>query len=84
MLWGWPLAGGYLLIISKRETGMIAKITRIYTRRSADNGQVTTYVEWVDRRGRTGRTEGSAFSDHMRALISRGEREGVIPTREDA
>ena len=33
---------------------MIAKITATYTRRYSDNGQVTTYVEWIDRRGKMG------------------------------
>lgn len=62
---------------------MIDRITKIFTRRYSDSGQVTTYVEWTDTRGTSGRTEGSAFKDHMRALIARGERQGVIPTREE-
>lgn len=34
---------------------MIAKITAACTRYYSDNGQVTTYVEWVDDEGETGR-----------------------------
>ena len=55
----------------------IAKITRIYTRTYTDSGQQTTFVEWIDGKGKAGRTEGAAGNTHMAALISRGEREGV-------
>lgn len=61
---------------------MIARITRMYRRRYSDTGQEVTYVEWTDRRGRNGRTEGSACSLHMLALIGRGHREGVALTNE--
>jgi len=37
---------------------MIAKITAAYTRHYRDNGQTTAYVEWIDHKGETGRTEG--------------------------
>lgn len=36
----------------------IAKITRAYVRRYSDNGQTVAYVEWLDNRGKAGRTEG--------------------------
>lgn len=56
---------------------MIGHITKIYTRRYSDTGQVVTYVEWVDKRGNEGRTEGSAYNDHMKALLARGYRSGL-------
>lgn len=37
---------------------MIKKITRAYVRHYRDNGQMTAYVEWIDGRGKAGRTEG--------------------------
>lgn len=61
---------------------MIAKITKIYTRHYSDNRQTTTYAEWTDTKGKSGRTEGSASNGHMQALIKRGEREGVKLTNE--
>lgn len=68
---------------------MLAKITAAYTRHYRDNGQTTAYVEWIDTRGRTGRTEGRVCSrtgdvdltpagPHMAALFARAKREGVI------
>lgn len=56
---------------------MIARITRAYVRTYSDTGQVKTYVEWIDFRGRTGRTEGDRHNAHMAALVTRGRREGV-------
>ena len=56
---------------------MIVKITRMYTRTYTDNGQVTTYVEWMDNKGKTGRTEGPASNGHMKALIEGGQQEGL-------
>lgn len=56
---------------------MIAKITRAYTRTYSDSGQTTCYVEWEDRNGRAGRTEGAAVDGHMAALLARAKREGV-------
>ena len=38
---------------------MIVKITRAYVRHYSDNGQTTAYVEWLDNRGKAGRTEGA-------------------------
>jgi hypothetical protein len=61
---------------------MISKIVRTYSRHYADNGQVTAYVEWLDHKGRSGRTEGRPDSAHMQALIERAEREGVPVQRE--
>jgi hypothetical protein len=61
---------------------MITKITDVYTRLYSDSGQITTYVEWEDHKGRCGRTEGSADNLHMSALITRGQREGVDHRRE--
>jgi hypothetical protein len=35
----------------------IAKFTRAYVRHYCDSNQVTAYLEWIDRNGKTGRTE---------------------------
>ena len=67
---------------------MFAEITKAYVRHYRDNGQTTAYVEWVDHRGKTGRTEGRACSragddpteapgPHMQALFERARREGL-------
>lgn len=66
---------------------MIAKITRAYTRHYRDNGQRTAYVEWIDHKGETGRTEGPILAErgtmaqvygaHMGALIARAICTGV-------
>lgn len=71
---------------------MITKITRAYTRHYSDNGQTFAYVEWIDNKGRSGRTEGAQHSDccvrtphfatHMQALLNRAEREGLTIERE--
>ena len=68
---------------------MIKQITDAYVRHYSDSGQVTAYVEWLDRRGQPGRTEGKAerigdthyyVGQHMGALLSRAERElGHMP-----
>lgn len=60
----------------------IAKITKAFTRTYSDNGQVTTYIEWTDARGKAGCTEGRATNPHMAALLARAEREGVHHTKE--
>lgn len=56
---------------------MIAKTTSGYIRHYRDNGQTTAYVEWVNSKGRTGRTEGEVSNPHMQALLIRSKREGV-------
>jgi hypothetical protein len=61
---------------------MIKTITKAYIRTYGDNGQTTAYVEWVDGRGRAGRTEGKPDNLHMLALLARAEREGVTVKRE--
>jgi hypothetical protein len=61
----------------------ITKITKAYIRTYSDNGQITSYVEWIDHRGRHGRTEAPRISEriheseHMQALLVRARREGV-------
>ena len=75
---------------------MIARITAAYIRKYRDNGQVKAYVDWVDDRGRAGRTEGPAeptrfpgiagtgfgtASLHLAALFARAEQEGVLIER---
>lgn len=61
---------------------MIARITKTYTRRYRDNASTVTYVEWIDGRGRSGRTEGTRDNDHMHALLQRASREGAPHTFE--
>ena len=70
----------------------IAKITDAYVRHYSDTGQRTAYVEWIDTKGRAGRTEGRVghcpqcgrgddndLGTHMQALFDRAAREGVEP-----
>lgn len=79
----------------KRESEMIAKITKAYIRHYSDNGQTTAYVDWLDSKGKPGRTGGPALwlrddldqrhapdGEHMRALFARADREGVHISRE--
>jgi hypothetical protein len=65
---------------------MISKIVRVYTRKYRDNGQTTTYVEWLNARGVKGRTECDANktvrSEHFRALLARADKEGIKHERE--
>ena len=74
---------------------MIARITRAYVTRYWDSGQTTAYVEWIDQRGRPGRTEGKmgpcphcerghafSFGAPMTALLDRAVREGLTIERE--
>lgn len=74
---------------------MIAKITRAYVRHYRDNGQTTAYVEWVDHKGETGRTEGKVLLPgntkaplaavcgmHMGSLLARAICHGVEIERE--
>ena len=72
---------------------MITKITKFYIREYSDNGQTKVYAEWIDHKGRPGRTEGDvgpcsccgreapyveiALGTHMTALRDRAKREGV-------
>jgi hypothetical protein len=57
-------------------------ITKAYVRHYRDNGQTVAYVEWIDTRGKAGRTEGTPDNPHMRALFVRAAREGITPTNE--
>ena len=56
---------------------MIKKFVRSYIRRYSDSGQTTAYVEWIDVKGQSGRTEGDPRGTHMRALMDRADREGA-------
>lgn len=56
---------------------MITKITKAYIRTYSDSGQTMAYVEWMDNKGKTGRTEGKPNNAHMKALLDRAQREGV-------
>ena len=73
---------------------MIAKITRAYVRTYSDNGQTKAYVEWLDHRGRSGRTEADitgrpedavmseCYGAHMGALMARAICHGIVIERE--
>jgi hypothetical protein len=61
---------------------MIVKITKAYIRTYTDSGQTKAYVEWVDRKGERGRTEGEPDNLHMLALLARAQREDVTVERE--
>ena len=72
---------------------MITKITKAYTRRYSDTGQLKAYVEWQDHNGKSGRTEGAAIQKtkyhhvmpigtHMVALFDRAFREGITINHE--
>lgn len=69
----YDLESGYVAKVNNP----IAKITKAYIRHYADSGQTTAYVEWVDEKGKTGRTEGKPSGLHMEALLNRARREGV-------
>lgn len=58
----------------------IAKFTKAYIRHYSDNGQTTAYVEWQDRRGEKGRTEGTEYA--MRHLMTAARAHGVPVIRE--
>lgn len=60
---------------------MIAKITAFEIRTYTDNETTVAYCEWVDGKGKRGRTEGKApaKSEHMQALLFRALEEGVQP-----
>jgi hypothetical protein len=60
-----------------RAMAIISKITRAYVRTYSDSGQTVAYVEWVDNKGETGRTEGKPDNAHMQALLAKAEREGL-------
>lgn len=45
----------------------IARITKAYIRKYSDSGQIQAYVEWIDGRGATGRTEGEPCNLHILA-----------------
>jgi hypothetical protein len=61
---------------------MIKTITKAYIRKYSDSGQVTAGVEWLDQRGKAGRTEGPPKNTHMQALLARAQRENVAVQRE--
>jgi len=61
---------------------MIKAITKVEIVKYVDNGQRKAYVYWVDHRNKTGSTEGSPTSLHMKELIKRARREKVAVTRE--
>jgi hypothetical protein len=61
---------------------MIVKVTAAYVRKYSDSGQITAYVEWVDERGQSCRTEGKPHGLHMAELFRRAKREKVVARSE--
>ena len=61
---------------------MIARITKAYVRTYSDNSQTVIYVEWIDDKGKAGRTESEHGGWHMQALSNRAKREGIPITQE--
>lgn len=61
---------------------MIKQVTKAYIRTYSDTGQTVAYVEWIDHKGKSGRTEGKQDGLHMQALLSRAKREGVAVDRQ--
>jgi hypothetical protein len=63
----------------------MSTISRAYTRRYGDSGQLMAYAEWSD----GGRTEGPAKRPlvpaglHMTALFDRAKREGLTVAHEE-
>lgn len=60
---------------------MIKTIIDAHVVQYRDNGQVIAYVVWRDDKGKSGQTSGDPNNGHMRALMVRATREGVIITR---
>jgi hypothetical protein len=57
---------------------MIVKILDARVTRYSDTGQTIAHVTWRDSRGQTGTTSGDPANGHMRALLDRAQREGVL------
>ncbi len=58
-------------------TASIKQITKAYIRTYSDSGDEKAYIEWIDDKGKPGRTEGKADGAHMKALLDRAKREKV-------
>jgi hypothetical protein len=58
---------------------MIKEITKAYTINFRDTGQRTTFIEFIDENGHSGRLQGptDAIGEHMLAILIRASREGV-------
>ena len=61
---------------------MIKTFTRACIRTYTDNGQEIAYVEWIDERGASGRTEGTRYSAHMQSLLRQANLRGIKTERE--
>lgn len=55
----------------------IYKITSARLTNYIDNGQMTAAITWIDGKGKTGRTEGSPYNEHMQALLCRAAKQGI-------
>ncbi len=53
------------------------KITRIYIRHYRDNDQRTLYVDWSNGARTECEAERAVSNEHMRALVSRAEHDGL-------
>ena len=61
---------------------MIRRITKAYVRYYSDNETMKIYVEWINHRGESGRTEGDVGNLHMAALLQRAQQEDAPCTFE--
>lgn len=61
---------------------MIKIITKTYTRTYSDSGQITTYIEFLDENGKSGRLEGNIGNTHIDNVLARAKREGIVLTNE--
>lgn len=56
----------------------IATITGARVTHYQDNKQTIAYIDWRDEQDKTGTTSGDPNNEHMKALLARAEREGII------
>jgi hypothetical protein len=64
-------------LVERYKVARIDHITKAYIRTYEDNDTTKAYVEWVDEKGKPGRTEGDPEGAHMKALLDRAKREKI-------
>lgn len=76
------MSGSARLVTRYKTAGKIDHITKAVIRTYEDNDTTVAYVEWVDDKGKSGRTEGNPENAHMKALLDRAKREKVKVEKE--
>jgi len=66
-----------IYLVARFKAAGIKEITKAIIRTYEDNDSTKAYVEWVDDKGKAGRTEGDPDNAHMKALLDRAKREKV-------